>query len=116
MFAIVGGKNEMLFPSTRAYISGSKKQTLNYLKIQSTTHNVSKTLFFIEFHPQKPEISSILCRKTREINKNTSREKIIMNLFDFVRFLTQNVRYFWSLWIDFDEKKAFLKRYEFFFE
>jgi hypothetical protein len=30
-----------------------------------------------------------------------------MTLFDFTRFLTQNGRYLWFLWIDFDEKYLF---------
>ncbi len=30
-----------------------------------------------------------------------------MTLFDFTRFLTQNGRYLWFLWMDFDEKYFF---------
>ncbi len=30
-----------------------------------------------------------------------------MILFDFTRFLAQNGRYFWFLWMDFDEKYLF---------
>ncbi len=30
-----------------------------------------------------------------------------MTLFDFTRFLTQNGRYLWFLWMDFDEKHLF---------
>jgi hypothetical protein len=41
------------------------------------------------------------------MDKNPSREKIIMVLFDFTRFLTQNGRYLWFPWMDFDEKYLF---------
>jgi hypothetical protein len=41
------------------------------------------------------------------MDKNPSREKIITTLFEFTRFLTQNGRYFWFLWMDFDEKYLF---------
>ncbi len=36
--------------------------------VKSTTHNVSKKIFFIKIHPRKPEISSIECQKSCEIN------------------------------------------------
>ncbi len=39
------------------------------------THKVSKKVFFIEVHPRIPKISSIECRKTCEIDRNSSREK-----------------------------------------
>jgi hypothetical protein len=41
------------------------------------------------------------------MDKNPSREKIIMTLFDFTRFLTQNGTYLWFLWMDFDEEYLF---------
>jgi hypothetical protein len=41
------------------------------------------------------------------MDKNLSREKIITTLFDFPRFLTQNGRYLWFLWMYFDEKYLF---------
>jgi hypothetical protein len=41
------------------------------------------------------------------MDKNPSREKIIMILFDFTRFLTQNGTYLWFPWMDFDEKYFF---------
>ncbi len=73
---------------------------------QSVAHNDSKKVFFIEIHPRKPKISLVLCQKTCELDKNPSREKI-MTLFDFTRFLPQNGRYLWLLWMDFDEKYLF---------
>jgi hypothetical protein len=57
---------------------------------QSVAHNDSKKIFFIEIHPRKPKISLVLCQKTCEMDKNPSREKIIVILFDFTGFLTQN--------------------------
>jgi hypothetical protein len=36
--------------------------------IKSTTHKVSKKLFFIKIYSRKPEISSIECQKTCKIN------------------------------------------------
>jgi hypothetical protein len=41
------------------------------------------------------------------MDKNPSKEKIIMILFDFTRFLTQNGKYLWFLWMHFDEKYLF---------
>jgi hypothetical protein len=38
------------------------------LIIKSATNNVSKTLSFFKIYPLKPEISSIECQKTCEIN------------------------------------------------
>jgi hypothetical protein len=40
-------------------------------------------------------------------NKNSSREKIIMILFDLACCLKQNGRYFWFPWMHFNEKKRF---------
>ncbi len=37
--------------------------------IKSTTHNVSKKIFFIKIYTRKPEISSIECQKTCEIER-----------------------------------------------
>jgi hypothetical protein len=37
---------------------------------KSTTHKVSKKIFFIKIHPQKPEISLILCQKRTKSTEN----------------------------------------------
>ncbi len=38
--------------------------------IKSTTHNVSKMIFFIKIYLQKPEISSIECQKPVKSTEN----------------------------------------------
>jgi hypothetical protein len=38
--------------------------------IKSTTHKVSKKIFFIKIYPRKPEISSIECQKPVKSTEN----------------------------------------------
>jgi hypothetical protein len=49
-------------------------------------------------------LSTPLARGRVKWIKIHPQKKIIMILFDFTRFLTQNRRYLWFPWIDFDEK------------
>jgi hypothetical protein len=71
--------------------------------IKRATHHVSKKVSFIKIHPRRPKIPSVECRKTCGIHKSPSREKKLLILFDFTRFLTQNGRYLLSPLMEFDE-------------
>jgi hypothetical protein len=71
--------------------------------IESATHNVSKTPSFIKIHPLKPEMSSILCQKTCEIDWSSFIFYSTSFSANLTRFLTQNWRYIQSPWMDFDE-------------
>ncbi len=84
-----------------------QKFCAEFFIIESTTNNVSKKLSFIKIHPRRPEISSILCQKTRKIGWNS----FLLHFFfystlfsaNLTRFLTLNWWYLRSPWMDFDE-------------
>jgi hypothetical protein len=81
------------------------------LTIKSATHHVSKKIFFIKINQRRAKISSILCRKTCEIDWNPY---CLICLFystsisvDFTRFAALNRRYLCSPWAEFNEKYIF---------
>ncbi len=85
---------------------------LYIVRTQSATHNDSKKVFSIEIHPRKPKISSILCQETCEMDKNSSRKKLLWfysishvswhkidDIFGFCGWISTKNTFLESLWI-----------------